>query len=63
MDRLVLEFRKEKETTGTFRYQELEDAVGSTTVGSIYVKKTTLGEPPPERLLVTIEDAAASAMG
>jgi hypothetical protein len=55
MKRLVLIFNKEKETKGTYRYQELEDAGRDTVVGSLYVKKAMVGDPPPAQLRVTIE--------
>ena len=61
MKRIILTFKKEKETKGTFRYQEVEGPGGETVVGSLYVKKTSLGDEPPERLRVTIEEASASA--
>jgi hypothetical protein len=57
--RIVLTFRREKETKGTFRYQEVENAAGETTVGSLYLKKAALGEEPPERLRVTIESTVS----
>jgi hypothetical protein len=57
---IVLEFRREKETKGTFRYEEVEAAGRETAVGSLYVKKTALGEQPPQRLRVTIEDGDTS---
>jgi hypothetical protein len=54
--RIVLVFSKEKETRGTYRYQEVEAADRDTTVGSLYLKKTAVGDQPPARLRVTIED-------
>ena len=63
MKRIVLTFRREKETKGTYRYQEVEGAGGETVVGSLYVKKAILGEEPPERLRVTIEGAGPSGWG
>ena len=57
MKGIVLTFTKEKDTKGTFRYQEVEGAGGETVVGSLYVKKPALGDEPPERLRVTIEGA------
>jgi hypothetical protein len=36
--RLVLIFSKEKETKGTYRYQEVEIAERDTAVGSLYLK-------------------------
>ncbi len=55
MNKLVLEFVRERETKGTWRYQEAESSDGEPTVGSLYVQKTVLGERPPDRLRVTIE--------
>jgi hypothetical protein len=52
--RLVLEFRREKETKGTWRYAE-QAAEGAEAVGSIYLRKAVVGDKPPERLRVTIE--------
>jgi hypothetical protein len=51
----VLVFNKEKETKGTYRYQEVETADRDTTVGSLYLKKTAVGDSPPPQLRVTIE--------
>jgi hypothetical protein len=53
--RLVLVFSKEKETKGTYRYQEVEAADRDTAVGSLYLKKAAVGDQPPEQLRVTIE--------
>ena len=55
MKRLVLIFCKEKETKGTYRYQEVEDAGRDTVVGSLYIKKAMVGDSPPAQLRVTIE--------
>ncbi len=55
MNRLVLDFRRERETKGTWRYQEEERPDGEA-VGTLYVKKAVLGENPPKRLRVTIEE-------
>lgn len=51
---LELEFRRERETKGTWRYQE-DAAEADQVVGALYVRKAALGENPPERLRVTIE--------
>jgi hypothetical protein len=48
--RLVLVFSKEKETKGTYRYQELEVAERDTAVGSLYLKKAVVGDPPSAQL-------------
>jgi hypothetical protein len=53
--RLVLVFNKEKETKGTYRYQEVEVAERDTAVGSLYLKKAVVGDTPPTQLRVTIE--------
>jgi hypothetical protein len=55
MKRLVLVFNKEKETKGTYRYQEVEVAERDTAVGSLYLKKGVVGDPPPEQIRVTVE--------
>ena len=60
MKRIILEFHKAKETKGTFRYEEVEAAGREMAVGSLYVKKSALGEQPPERLRVTIESPSGS---
>lgn len=59
MKRMTLQFRKEKETKGTFRYTEVEANAGATVVGSIYIKKAALGSAAPEKLRVTVEDGGA----
>jgi hypothetical protein len=48
--RLVLVFSKEKETKGTYRYQELGVAERDTAVGSLYLKKAVVGDPPSAQL-------------
>jgi hypothetical protein len=59
---LVLIFNKEKETKGTYRYQEVEAADRETAVGSLYLKKTVVGDPPPAQLRVTIEGNPGTAV-
>ncbi len=59
MKRLVLQFRKEKETKGTYRYQDQEGRSGDTVVGSLYVRKGAFGDSPPDRLQVIIEPPPA----
>jgi hypothetical protein len=39
----------------TYRYQEVEVAERDTAVGSLYLKKAVVGDPPPAQLRVTIE--------
>ena len=59
MERLELKFIYDKETKNTVRYQEElgEEARSSRdiAVGTIYVQKECLGDPPPRRLKVSIE--------
>jgi hypothetical protein len=55
MEKLELEFVREKETPGTWRYQESEVPGRDAAVGSLYLKKSAIGTDPPERLRVTIE--------
>jgi len=59
MEKLELKFTYEKETKNTVRYQEElgEIALSSRdiAVGSLYVQREVLGDPPPQRLRVTIE--------
>ena len=59
MKRMTLQFRKEKETKGTFRYTEVEGNAGATVVGSIYIKKAALGSAAPPEAAVTVEDGGA----
>ena len=60
MEKLELKFTYEKETKNTIRYQEElgEEAHSSkdTAVGSLYIQKEALGDPPPQRLKVIIEE-------
>ena len=60
--RLVLVFNKEKETKGTYRYQEVEVAERDTAVGSLYLKKAMVEDPPPAQLRVTIEANPGAAV-
>lgn len=56
MEKIERTFVIEKETPGTFRYQEaFEGEVKA--IGTLYVKKWALGTPVPERLKVTVEEA------
>jgi hypothetical protein len=60
--RLVLVFNKEKETKGTYRYQEVEAVDREPAVGSLYLKKTAVGDQPPGQLRVTIEANRGTAI-
>jgi len=61
MEKLELEFTCEKETKNTIRYREElgEEAHSSRdiAVGALYIQKEALGEPVPQRIKVTIEEA------
>jgi len=52
---------KERETKNTVRYQEEKCEVDGIdtelAVGTLYVQKAILDDPPPEKLKVTIEEA------
>lgn len=54
MDRLELKFSYEKETKNTIRYKE-DESKFKASVGTLYVQKGRLGDPPPRRLRVIIE--------
>ena len=58
MEKLELIFTYEKPTKNTVRYrEELGDEAYSSrdvAVGSLYVQKEVLGDPPPHRLRVII---------
>jgi hypothetical protein len=62
MKRLVLVFSKEKEAKGTYRYQEVEVAERDIALGSLYLKKAVVGDPPPAQLRVTIEANPGTAV-
>jgi hypothetical protein len=55
-------FNKEKETKGTYRYQEVEVAERDTAVVSLYLKKAVVGDPPPTQVRVTIEANPGTAV-
>jgi hypothetical protein len=54
METLTLRFEMERETKNTVRYAEVAESGQPPRVGTLYVQKWALGEPPPERLTVTI---------
>lgn len=59
MRKLELKFIYEKETKNTIRYQEELGEVARSSrdiaVGTLYIQKECLGDPPPQRLKLTIE--------
>jgi len=60
MEKLELKFTYEKETKNTVRYKEELGEVAYSSrdiaVGTLYVQKEVLGDPPPQRLRVIIEE-------
>ena len=44
-----------KETKGTFRYEEVEEAGKPPQVGTQYIKKYALPNPPPQTIKMTVE--------
>ena len=60
MEKLELKFTYEKETKNTVRYrEEIGDVALSSrdiAVGTLYVQREALGDLPPQRLRVTIEE-------
>jgi hypothetical protein len=61
VNKLELEFVRERETKGTWRYQEVESTDGEPAVGTLYLQKAALGERAPDRLRVTIEEQRTGA--
>jgi len=61
MEKLKLAFVYERPTKNTIRYKEElgEEAHSSwdIAVGTIYIRKEALGDPPPQRLRIVIEEA------
>jgi len=57
MESKVIEFKMERETKNTVRYEE-ETTGQPPAVGTLYVQKWALGSPAPQTLKVTIESGA-----
>ena len=56
METKVIEMDFEKETKNTCRFSEVNTAEGTAPVlNTLYVQKTALGNPRPEKIKVTIE--------
>lgn len=55
MEKLELKFSREKETKNTWRYKE-DESEFEASVGILYIRKEVLGDPPPQRLKVVIEE-------
>ena len=56
MKEFIVVFKLERETKNTHRYQE-EVADTPPRIGSLYVQKWALGNPPPQILKVTVTEA------
>ncbi len=56
MDKLQLTFAYEKPTKNTVRYKEESHSSRDVACGTLYVQKEVRGDPPPQRLRVTIEE-------
>ena len=54
METVTLQFEIERETKNTVRYAEVAESGQPPRIGMLYVQKWALGDPPPERLIVTI---------
>lgn len=54
MENKIMEFKIERETKNTVRYEE-ETNGQPPAVGTLYVQKWALGSPAPAKLKVTIE--------
>lgn len=55
-------FTLERETKNTYRYQE-ELSGEPPAIGTLYVQKWVLGQPPPKRIRVILELALATETG
>lgn len=51
---MKLTFQKEKETKGAVRYQE-DAAEGQQVIGTLYVRKSALGDTIPESVSVDLD--------
>mgnify|MGYP001343360088 CR=1 FL=1 len=51
---LVVNFKVEKETKGTWRYVEVGD-INNQIIGTLYIKKPALNGKVPQTLVVTVK--------
>jgi len=51
----TLKFKLERLTKNTARYQEEPQPGNPPVIGTLYVQKWYLGEPPPQEITVTIK--------
>lgn len=52
----TLVFELERETKNTIRYREVSE-VDPPAVGTLYIQKQVLGDSPPDRLIVIVQEA------
>jgi hypothetical protein len=57
MEKQTLTFTLERETKNTIRYAEESNGTPQA-IGTIYVQKHILGDEPPEKLTITVGEAA-----
>ncbi len=57
MEKVIFTMHGDKETKGTYRFEEEVETGGTMAIGTLYVKKPVFGGIAPERIQVTIEDA------
>jgi hypothetical protein len=55
MEVLTLTFTIERETKNTIRYQEQTNGKPPA-IGTLYIQKWALGNPPPQKLAVSIQE-------
>ena len=55
MKTIQIELKLEKETKGTFKYQEVAD-VNPPALKNLYILKYAVGKVPPEKIKVTISE-------
>jgi len=53
--KFIAKFKMEKETKGTYRYQEETENGQPPKIGTLYIRKWALGSPIPQNLTVTVE--------
>lgn len=57
MEPFTIELDIEKETDNTHRYKEVTGKGNPPKVRTLYIQKWVLGDPAPQRIRVTIEEA------
>jgi hypothetical protein len=56
-DRIEAVLEVERETKRTYRYRELPAGERPEVIGTLYVQKWATGNPPPQRIRLTVEPA------